>query len=108
MRQRSRTLIRPLVLAAGAGLALAGCGMLGDGSVPAEDVETQVTDQLTELVGQAPEDVSCPEDLPAEEGAEMTCVLSAGVETIDVMVTVTSVEDGEVAFDIEVAEEVNG
>lgn len=60
--------------------------MLGGGSVPADEVETQVTQKLTELVGEAPEDVSCPDDLPAEEGAEMTCVLSAGGDTIDVEV----------------------
>lgn len=107
MRHRSLALVRPAVLAAAAAFALAGCGLLGGGSVPAEDVETQVTDKLTEMVGQAPEDVTCPEDLPAEEGAEMTCVLSAGGETIDVLVTVTSVEDGQVNFDIEVADEVN-
>lgn len=107
MRHRSRTLVRPAVLAAAAAFVLAGCGMLGGGSVPAEDVETQITEKLTEMVGQEPEDVSCPEDLPAEEGAEMTCVLSAGGETIDVFVTVSSVEDGQVNFDIQVADEVN-
>ena len=107
MLNRSRALVRPLALATAATFALAGCGMLGGGSVSAEDVETQITEQLTEMVGQEPEDVSCPEDLPAEEGAEMTCVLSAGGETIDVAVTVSSVEDGQVSFDIEVADEVN-
>jgi len=107
MSNRHRTIARPLVLGAAAAFALAGCGMLGGGSIPAEDVETQITEQLTELVGQEPEDVSCPEDLPAEEGAEMTCVLSAGGETIDVMVTVTSVDGSDVNFDIQVADEVN-
>ncbi|MDN5822305.1 MAG: DUF4333 domain-containing protein [Brachybacterium sp.] len=107
MLNRRRTLARPLVLAAAATFALAGCGFLGGGSIPAEDIETQINDQLTEMVGQEPEDVTCPEDLPAEEGAEMTCVLSDGGETIDVFVAVTSVEDGEVNFDIEVADEIN-
>lgn len=107
MSIRRSTLVRPLVLGAAAAFALAGCGLLGGGSVPADEVETQITEKLTELVGQEPEDVSCPEDLPAEEGAEMTCVLSAGGESIDVMVTVTSVDGGDVNFDIEVADEVN-
>lgn len=107
MLNRPRALVRPLVLAAAATFALAGCGMLGGGSVSAEDVETQITEQLTEMAGQAPEDVSCPEDLPAEDGAEMTCVLSAEGETIDVLVTVSSVEDDQVNFDIKVADEVN-
>lgn len=107
MQNRHRSLTRPLVLAAAATFALAGCGFLGAGSVPAEDIEAQIHDQLTEMVGQEPEDVSCPEDLPAEEGAEMTCVLSAEGETIDVFVSVTTVEDDEVNFSIEVADEVN-
>ncbi|MGP9539273.1 DUF4333 domain-containing protein [Brachybacterium sp. AOP43-C2-M15] len=107
MNTRRRTTVRPLVLAAAAAFALAGCGALGTGSVPADEVETQISDKLTEMVGQTPEDISCPDDLPAEEGAEMTCVLSDGGETIDVAVTVTSVEDGNVNFDIEVADAPN-
>lgn len=107
MLNRRRTLVRPLALAAAATFALAGCGLLGGGSVPVDEVETQVTEQLTQLAGQAPDDVSCPEDLPAEEGAEMTCVLTAGDQSIDVFLTVTSVKDAQVNFDIKVAEEAN-
>lgn len=50
MPARPRTLARSLVLVT-AGAALAGCGMLGPSSVPADEVETQVSDKLTELVG---------------------------------------------------------
>ena len=106
MTARPRLIARSLVLVT-AGAALAGCGMLGGGSVPAAEVEEKVTSELTELVGQEPDDVSCPEDLPAEEGAGITCVLSAGGETIDVDVTVSSVDCSDVQFDIEVADAVN-
>lgn len=106
MSARPLTLARSLVLVT-AGAALAGCGLLGPGSVPAADVEEQVTSELTELVGQAPDDVSCPEDLPAEEGAAITCVLSAGGETIDVEVTAASVDGSDVQLDIQVADAVN-
>ena len=106
MTARPRVIARSLVLVT-AGAALAGCGMLGGSSVPAAEVEEKVTSELTELVGQEPDDVSCPEDLPAEEGAGITCVLSAGGETIDVDVTVSSVDGSDVQFDIEVADAVN-
>lgn len=107
MNQRPRIHVRPLVLVTAAGFALAGCGMLGPSAVPADEVETQISDKLTEMVGQTPEEISCPEDLPAEEGAEMTCEISDSGESIDVTVTVTSVEDDNVNFDIQVADEVN-
>lgn len=104
MSVRPRTLARPLALI-GAGLALAACS--GTAAVPASDVEQKISDQLEAQVGTAPDGVSCPEDLPAEEGAEMTCVLTAGEDTIDVAVTVTGVDGGDVAFDIKVADAVN-
>ena len=37
----------------------------------------------------------------------MTCVLSDGGQTIDVTVTVTRVDGGDVEFDIQVADAVN-
>lgn len=104
---RLRPVVRPFALAALATFALAGCGLLGAGSLPADEVETKISEQLAAQVGQEPDEVSCPEDLPAEEGAEMTCELTAGEDSIDVMVTVTTVEDDTVNFDIEVADEVN-
>jgi predicted small lipoprotein YifL len=106
MTPRLRTITRSLAFVAG-GVALAGCGLAGPASVSAADVEEQITEQLTQMVGQAPDDVTCPDDLPAEEGAEMTCVLSAGGETIDVAVTVTSVDGDDVNFDIQVADAAN-
>lgn len=72
------------------------------GGVPEEDVEQQVSDALAESVGQTPDDVDCPDDLPAEVGAEMRCTLTADGESIGLTVTVTEVEGTNVNFDIQV------
>ncbi len=54
-------------------------------------------------------DISCPEDLPAEEGATMTCTLTAdGLEgEYDVEITVTGVDGSDTLFDIQVADQPN-
>lgn len=74
------------------------------GGVPQADVEQQVSDALAETVGQTPDSVDCPGDLPAEVGAEMRCTLTAGGESIGLTVTVTEVDGNEVNFDIAVDE----
>lgn len=87
------------------GVALtAGLTACGSAAVPAVDVQTQISEQLAAQVGQAPDSVTCPGDLPAEVGATMTCELTAGKDQLPVMVTVTSVDGTNVAFDIEVGE----
>jgi hypothetical protein len=93
---------KSLALVAGSLFALAACS--GTASVSADEVEQQVSDQLAAQVGTAPDSVSCPEDLPAEVGATMTCDLTAGGQSLPVTVTVTSVDGSTVNFDIEVAE----
>ena len=96
--------LAPLVLV----LALAGASLSeGANCVAQAEVEEKISAELTAQVGQEPDDVSCPGDLDAEAGAEMTCTLTAGEETIDVYVTVASVEYGTVNFDIEVAATIN-
>ncbi|WP_372729896.1 DUF4333 domain-containing protein [Nocardioides sp.] len=97
--------LAPLAVALSfAAVSLTGCSA---SAVDRADVEEQISAELAAQVGEEPDDVSCPGDLDAEVGAEMTCVLSAGGDTIDVYVVVTSVEDGTANFDIEVADEVN-
>ncbi len=85
----------------GLSLALTGCS---GGAVDAADVESQISDQLEAQIGEAPDSVDCPEDLPAEEGAEIRCELTVAEETLGVTVTVTSVQDNTVNFDIQVDE----
>ena len=68
------------------------------------DVEEQTKTQLAATVGQTPDDVDCPDDLEAKEGASMRCTLTAGGDEIGVTVTVTSVDGDTAKFDIEVDE----
>ena len=87
-----------LVLVAGA--TLTGCSS----AVAQADVEDQISSQFEKQIGTPPEDVSCPEDLPAEKGAEMTCTLTTDGTDYDVKVNVTSVEGDTANFDIEVVD----
>ena len=80
-------------------VALGGCG--GPGEVPAGEVATRAEDVLETEVGTRPE-ITCLADLPAEEGAELRCTLTAGDDPAEygVTVTVTSVEDDTAEFDV--------
>ena len=97
-----RTTLAALALASAA--LLAGCSST---TVSASDVEDQISSQLESQVGQAPDKVACPDDLEGKVDATMTCVLTAGPDTIDVDVTVTEVDGSDVKFDIQVADQVN-
>ncbi|MBJ8348229.1 DUF4333 domain-containing protein [Antrihabitans sp. YC2-6] len=76
-------------------------------AVAATDVAEQISTTLSEQVGQVPDDVTCPDNLPATVGAELTCLLTDGPDQYDVAVTVTSVEGTDVKFDIQVADQPN-
>jgi hypothetical protein len=88
-----------VVLAGLVVLGAAGCGS----SVSKEDLQSQVSQQLTAQVGQAPESVTCPDDLDAEVGRSTRCqLLTTEGTTYGVGVTVTKVENSNVSFDIQV------
>jgi Domain of unknown function (DUF4333) len=72
----------------------------------AEDVATTAEDALKEERGTRP-DISCPEGLPAEVGAAIRCVLTAGNDpaTYGVRITVTSVDADDVRFEVAVDEQ---
>jgi hypothetical protein len=71
------------------------------GSVAAQEVERQTTDQLAQITGQRPADVDCPGDLEAEVGASMRCVVTASDGTqIGATLTVTSVDGTTANWDI--------
>ena len=91
-------------LAVASAALLAGCSST---TVSAGDVEDQISSQLESQVGQAPDKVDCPDDLEGKVDATMTCVLTAGSDTLDVTVTVTKVDGSDVNFDIKVADQVN-
>jgi hypothetical protein len=89
-------------------IALTGCSgevSVGGNAVEQADLEQVVSDELEEIVGEAPDSIDCPGDLDAEVGAELRCVLTAGGDRIGVSVTVTTVEGDNVDFDIQVDDE---
>ncbi|WP_418605202.1 DUF4333 domain-containing protein [Georgenia sp. SUBG003] len=96
----------PLVLGA---LVLAGCsGGRTVEPVAPDAVAEQIADALEKEVGVRPV-VTCPEELPAEVGADVVCDLTTAgsPETIyPVTATVTSVDTdtGQVKFDVSVAD----
>ena len=94
---------RRLRVLAATSLVLFGSAACGSASLAAEEVATSAEDALEDQVGVRPE-VSCPEDLEAEVGAQTRCTLTAGDDPTEygVTVTVTSVEDGTANFDVQV------
>ena len=71
-----------------------------------DDLEEQISTKLTEQVGTEPKDVTCEDPLPAEEGEEVTCTLTAPDDTeYGVTVTTSSVDGDNVEFDIQVDDE---
>jgi hypothetical protein len=84
-----------------------GLGACGTSVVTAEDTAEKAEEALEEEIG-VRQDVSCPDDLEAEEGAETRCLLTTAGEDptqFGVTVTVTSVEGDTVNFDIQVDDE---
>lgn len=79
-----------------------GAAAASDGVVPAEQVAQQSAAQLEAVVGQAPEDFSCSQGLPAEVGAEIRCNLVDGGTNYGVTITTTSVDGTDVQWDIKV------
>ena len=77
-----------------------GATACGSGSVSTADLEAEVSVQLEQLVGQAPDSVDCPDALPAEVDAEVRCTLTSGDTTFGLTLTVTSVKDGKALFDV--------
>jgi hypothetical protein len=104
MRRVSCAAITGLTLLA---IAVSGCrGSVSVGrksDVAKSTVEKEISDRLTEKVGQRPKAVSCPGDLKAAEGTTMRCQLQADDgSTFGVTVTVTSIEGTTAKFDIKV------
>ncbi|PRX99886.1 uncharacterized protein DUF4333 [Allonocardiopsis opalescens] len=74
----------------------------------ADEVASQVSSELAAQVGYEPEEVTCPEDLPAEVGASIRCELTHEGTTLGVTVTASAVEGGQVDFDIQVDDQPAG
>ncbi len=68
-----------------------------------DTVAKQITEQISRQIGRAPQSVTCPSDLSGDEGATLRCELRDSGKTYGV--TVTTVNRGEVTFDIKVDEQ---
>jgi hypothetical protein len=75
----------------------------GDPVVTAADIEEKAVEEFTQ---QFPVDsVDCPEDLPAELGESIECVLVSEGTSFTMEATVNNIEDGRVDFGLELTEE---
>lgn len=82
----------------------AACALpFGAGSpvVREDELERSVRQSLGEELGQEP-GVDCPGDLEGTAGTTMRCTFTAEGKTFDLTVTVTSIENDTVKYDIEV------
>lgn len=92
------------LLSLGVALLISGC-TIGTKAHPIgrHELEQKISSSLTKNVGQKPDDVSCPHELPAKKGATVRCVLTAGNDKLGVTVRTTSVSDtGRVRFQYQV------
>lgn len=76
------------------------CSIGSSHAVSKSDVAGQITAKMTDAAGDKPESVNCPNDLPATVGAQVTCEMKVKNRPFGVTVTVTSVEGGDVKFNM--------
>ncbi len=73
--------------------------------VPEDQVERNAQAALSAKVGSQAPPIDCPDDLGAKVGEQLTCTTELDGKPYDVTVEVTSVEGGDVKFDVQVADE---
>ncbi len=92
MKHNSASLSLGVVL-----LLITGCSGsvgIGDKVIDKSEVEQGASDALAKIVGQAPDTVTCPDDLDAKVGATERCTLTAGKDELGMTVTVKSLDEG--------------
>jgi hypothetical protein len=90
--------MRPaVILLASLSLGLAACG---DKTINAGNAETTVTDFVSEETGFEPEDMSCPEDVPAEVGEKFECSFTGPEGPYVAFVEVSEVDGDDAIFRI--------
>ena len=103
---RRSPLVALLVLAT-AGVAACSASLGDTGTVSEGEVEDRVKEGLAAEVGTAPESVECDDDLPAEVGASIRCVLTApNGDRVGLTVTTTEVDGDDVRFEFVVDDQV--
>jgi Domain of unknown function (DUF4333) len=102
----AHSIVRTLLISGAAAGLMAGVGAcscsIGTSShaVSKNDVAQQITSKLTDGAGNKPDSVTCPDDLPANVGAQLNCEMKVKNQTFNVNVTVTSVNGSDVKFDM--------
>jgi hypothetical protein len=92
--------------AVASGVLLAGCSTSvsvgnSEPKLSADKLATTVAEKLATTTGQPKPDITCPEDLAGKVGTTTRCTLTADDgSTLGVSVTVTSVDGGQINFDI--------
>jgi mRNA-degrading endonuclease toxin of MazEF toxin-antitoxin module len=71
-------------------------------TVDKNQVAKVISDKLTEQVGRRPQSVTCPDNLKGVVGATLRCQLTDTDDKYGVNVNVTSIDAGDVNFDIKV------
>jgi uncharacterized protein DUF4333 len=100
-----RRLIGSMVWTAAAVTTAVACSFsasVGGPSVDKSELAKEISAQLENQVGRAPESVECPHDLKGEVGATTRCMLHDSGEAYGVNVKVTKVEGTDVKFDLKV------
>jgi hypothetical protein len=93
-----------LAVVCGASAVMVAACSSGPPMVAKNDLAGEISNQLKQQVGRAPDSVTCPDDLKGEVGTKERCELKDGSDTYGVTVTVTSVKGTDVKFDIKVDE----
>lgn len=71
-------------------------------TVDKDQVAQVISNKLVQQVGRRPDAVTCPDNLKGVVGSSLRCQLTDGSDKYGVMVTVTSVDAGDVKFNFEV------
>lgn len=71
-------------------------------TVDKDQVARVISNKLAQQVGRRPDAVTCPDNLKGVVGSSLRCQLTDGSDKYGVMVTVTSVDAGEVKFSFQV------
>lgn len=98
---------RAVALAAGcAGFLLAGCSaqvsVNTNPSIDKATLEQGISDTLARQVGHKPDSVTCPGPLAAKVGQSERCVLAAGGTRYGVTATISSYQNGDAHYDVQV------
>lgn len=94
-----RTRIAALALTAPLALAFSACSLLTP-SLTEQQLESEIKSTLQAQASVTADNVDCPGPLKGEVGTSEECSVTASGKTIKVKVTVTSVENRTIKFDI--------